>query len=690
MAAVRKTSYSAADIQVLEGLEPVRKRPAMYIGGTDATGYHHLLWEILDNSVDEVINGYASRIEVTLHKDGKTVTVADDGRGVPVDVMPKYKKTALEVILTTLHSGGKFEQGNYIHSGGLHGVGASVVNALSSSLIARVKRDGKHHVQTYAKGLATSKLKTEGKARGTGTTVTFTPDAEVFGLKAKFDPELIRDRLEAKSYLHRGMIVVFRDETQKPPREDTYQHDGGIAEYLAKVVAQRGKNTVPAAQRAPSPGPREPLVTSEEGLPETELTAQGGEIPSVPPVAAMQIPPGALFYRQGEGDVRLEVALVWTEATDEHIRSYVNGIPTPNGGTHEAGLRSGIVKAVRNYIETHGLAPKGVTLTAEDIREGVCGILSSYVIDPQFQGQTKGRLNNPETTAQVEGLVRPALEKWLNDTKTVAEPIIARIILAARAREASRAAAQQVSRKTAVSHRLNLPGKLADCASTNPQESELFIVEGDSAGGSAKQGRDRRTQAILPLRGKVLNAEQASTEKVGQNKELQDIVSALGCGIGEDFKAANLRYGKIFLLMDADSDGHHISTLLLTFFYRHMRDLIHNGCVFLAQPPLYKIEIGKDTFWALDDADRARILKEHGKGNAKPNIMRFKGLGEMTAEELKSTTLDPQRRIALKVTIPEHAALDTERTINDLLGKDVSARFKFIMERAGEVKELDV
>ena len=690
MAAVRKTSYSAADIQVLEGLEPVRKRPAMYIGGTDATGYHHLLWEILDNSVDEVINGYASRIEVTLHKDGKTATIVDDGRGIPIDVMPKYKKTALEVILTTLHSGGKFEQGNYIHSGGLHGVGASVVNALSSSLIARVKRDGKHHVQTYAKGLATSKLKTEGKARGTGTTVTFTPDAEVFGLKAKFDAELIRDRLEAKSYLHRGMIVVFRDETQKPAREDTYQHDGGIAEYLAKVVAQRGKNTVPAAQRSPSPGPREPLVSSEEGLPETELTAQGGEIPSVPPVAAMQIPPGALFNRQSEGDIRLEVALVWTEATDEHIRSYVNGIPTPNGGTHEAGLRSGIVKAVRNYIETHGLAPKGVTLTAEDIREGVCGILSSYVVDPQFQGQTKGRLNNPETAAQVEGVVRPALEKWLNDTKTVAEPIIARIILAARAREASRAAAQQVSRKTAVSHRLNLPGKLADCASTNPQESELFIVEGDSAGGSAKQGRDRRTQAILPLRGKVLNAEQASTEKVGQNKELQDIVSALGCGIGEDFKAANLRYGKIFLLMDADSDGHHISTLLLTFFYRHMRDLIRNGCVFLAQPPLYKIEIGKETFWALDDVDRARILKEHAKGNAKPNIMRFKGLGEMTAEELKSTTLDPRRRIALKVTIPEHAALETERTINDLLGKDVSARFRFIMERAGEVKELDV
>ncbi|TMA92601.1 MAG: type IIA DNA topoisomerase subunit B [Deltaproteobacteria bacterium] len=689
-AAVRKTRYSAADIQVLEGLEPVRKRPAMYIGGVDATGYHHLLWEILDNSVDEVINGYASRIEVTLHKDGKTITITDDGRGIPVDVMPKYKKPALEVILSTLHSGGKFEQGNYIHSGGLHGVGASVVNALSSSLVARVKRDGKHHVQTYAKGLATSKLKTEGKARGTGTTITFTPDADIFGLKAKFDPDLIRDRLEAKSYLHRGMIVVFRDETRKPAREDEFQHDGGIAEYLAKVVAQRGKNTVPAAQRVPPAAGAEPIVTTEEGLPETELTAQGGEIPSVPPVAAMQIPAGALFSKQSEGDVRLEIALVWTEATDEHLRSYVNGIPTPNGGTHEAGLRSGIVKAVRNYVETHGLQPKGVTLTAEDIREGICGILSSYVVDPQFQGQTKGRLNNPEVTAQVEGVVRPALEKWLNDTKTVAEPIVARIILAARAREASRAAAQQVTRKTAVSHRLNLPGKLADCASTNPQESELFIVEGDSAGGSAKQGRDRRTQAILPLRGKVLNTEQASVEKIGQNKELQDIVSALGCGIGEDFKAANLRYGKIFLLMDADSDGHHISTLLLTFFYRHMRDLIRNGSIFIAQPPLYKIEIGKDTYWALDDADRARIVKEHGKGNAKPNIMRFKGLGEMTAEELKSTTLDPRRRLALRVTIPADAALDTERTINDLLGKDVSARFRFIMERAGEVKELDV
>jgi len=635
--------YDSSAIQVLEGLEPVRKRPAMYIGGTDAVGYHHLLWEIVDNSVDEVMNGHASRITVTLHKGGKRVSVEDDGRGIPIDVMPKYKKPALEVILTTLHSGGKFEGENYLHSGGLHGVGSSVVNALSSELVAQVKRDGKRYEQTYGRGKTKSKLKTVGPARGTGTLITFEPDTEIFGAKLGFDTALIRERLEAKSYLHKGMEVVFIDETQSPKVETTFKHDGGIAEFITKVVTERGKALVPPGSTA--------------------------------------------FYKSHENGVRLELALAWTEATDEHIKSYVNGIPTKNGGTHENGFKAGVVKAVRNYIETHNLTPKGVTLTAEDIREGIVCILSAYVVEPQFQGQTKERLNNPEVQGHVDNVVRPAVEKWLNDNKTIAEPVVARIILAARAREASRAASQAVSRKSAVSHKLNLPGKLADCASTDPDESELFIVEGDSAGGTAKQGRDRKTQAILPLRGKVLNAEQASGEKVTSNKELQDIVSALGCGIGETVDLAKLRYGKVFLLMDADSDGHHISTLLLTFFYRHLRPLVRAGHVYLAQPPLYRIDIGKETHWALDDAHKDAILK-NVKGNAKPNVMRFKGLGEMTTDDLKDTTLDKKKRIALKVVVDNE--LETDRTINDLMGKDVSARFKFIMERAGEVKELDV
>lgn len=642
--ATKKETYTGADIQVLEGLEPVRKRPAMYIGGTDSTGYHHLLWEILDNSVDEVINGFATTVEVTLHKDSRSITVVDNGRGIPVDIMPKHKKPAVEVILTTLHAGGKFEQGNYIHSGGLHGVGSSVVNALARKLVVEIKRDGKKHVQTYARGRATSTLKAEGNARGTGTSVTFEPDPEIFGDKLKFDAELVRDRLEAKSYLHKGMTVVWKDETSSPHTSVTYKHDGGIAEYLTKVVTERNKPLVPMGSAA--------------------------------------------FYHSRDNGVRLEASLAWTEATDEHIRSYVNGIPTPLGGTHEAGLRSAVVKAVRNYIETHGIAPKGVTLTAEDIREGITAILSTYVVEPQFQGQTKGRLNNPEVSGQVDGVLRPALEKWLNDNKSIAESVVARIVLAARAREASRAASQAVSRKTAVSHRLNLPGKLADCSSTDPGLSELFIVEGDSAGGSAKQGRDRRTQAILPLRGKVLNAEQASTDKVTTNKELQDIVSALGCGIGSDFDISKLRYGRVFLLMDADSDGHHIATLLLTFFYRHLRPLIESGAIHIAQPPLYRVDIGKETYWALDEPDRDRIIKEKAKGNAKPNIMRFKGLGEMTPDELKETTLDPKHRLSLRVTIDK--PLETDRLINDLMGKDVSARFRFIMERASEVQDLDV
>jgi DNA gyrase subunit B len=386
--------------------------------------------------------------------------------------------------------------------------------------------------------------------------------------------------------------------------------------------------------------------------------------------------------------MRLDVALQWTQSTDEHVRSYVNGIPTGSGGTHENGFRSGLGKAVRNFIETHNLSPKGVTLTAEDIREGLVAVLSVFVAEPQFQGQTKDRLNNPEIMSAVDSQVRPALEHWLNSNISVAESIVARVILSARAREASRAAQQEVTRKTATSGRLTLPGKLSDCTSPGLADSELFVVEGDSAGGSAKQGRDRTRQAILPLRGKVLNTESASLAKVLENKELTDLVTALGCGLGKNFDLARLRYGKIIILADADSDGHHIATLLMTFIYRHMQPLIASGRVFLAQPPLYRIDIGKETFWALDDAHKARLLKLHGNGRSNPEITRFKGLGEMMPKVLWETTMNPRTRRLLRVEIADQIV--TDRVINELMGKDPSARFRFIMDRAEDAVELDV
>jgi DNA gyrase subunit B len=633
--------YTAKDIDVLEGLEPVRKRPAMYIGGTDTHGYHHLLWEIVDNSVDETINGYATRIEVVLDEDHRGATVTDNGRGIPVDTHPKFKKSALELILTTLHAGGKFEGKSYQVAGGLHGVGASVVNALSSDMTATVWRGGKTYSQSYQRGKAKAKLKRGGKTSKRGTSIHFRPDTEIFGKRTIFDTNRVAERLEAKTYLHRGLKIVFVDEKTGDRRE--FEHPGGIVDFLEKLVAERGK-------------------------------------PSVHKDA---------FTIEHEEDPRFEVALRWTEATDEVIRSYANGIPTGSGGTHENGFKQGLAKAIRNHMETHKLMPKGVKIAADDIREGLVALVSVYVEEPQFQGQTKDRLNNPEITAQIETSVRTAFEQWLLNNKTSAESIIARVIISARARAASRAASQQVSRKTAVSHRLNLPGKLADCSSTNPDDSELFLVEGDSAGGNAKQGRDRKTQAILPLRGKVLNAERASQAQILGNRELQDIVSALGCGIGKDFDISKLRYGRVFLLMDADSDGHHIATLLLTFFYRLLPQLIKAGHIYLAQPPLYRIDIGKDVHWALDDEERDRIVAEAPK-NAKVEISRFKGLGEMTAAELKETTLDKTRRRALRVTVD--GEIEADRVFSELMGKDPSARFSFIMERApqAEAVELDV
>lgn len=642
---VEVSSYSAKDIDVLEGLEPVRHRPGMYIGGTGSSGLHHLVKEILDNAIDEAMNGHASEITVTLHEDEESVTIEDDGRGIPVDKHPKFKKTALEIILTTLHAGGKFSDRSYTSAGGLHGVGASVVNALSEELEAHVCRDGYEWKQKFSRGKAASKVVKGKKTRKHGTKIFFRPDSEIFR-STKFSAKTVETILREKAFLNGGLKINWICEGDGNGGK-TFCFPEGLKSFLEYTLKQN------------------------------KLTITAGE---------------PLCFERSNG-IKVEVAFCWTESTHERMSSYVNGIHTAEGGSHVDGFRSGLAKGVRNYISVHNLLPRGVKLVAEDIREGLVGIISvnvpGSVSQLQFQGQTKDKLNNPEVAAPVENMVR-GIENHLNQNPKIAGLIIERIILAAKARSAARSAAQGVSRKVGVSHRLNLPGKLADCSSTRPDKSELFIVEGDSAGGSAKQGRDRKTQAILPLRGKILNSVASSAAKIKDNKELSDLVSALGCGVGDQINLGKLRYGKVIILTDADADGMHIAALLMAFFFKFMRPLVESGHLYIGMSPLYRIKIGTgaraETIWVYSDEEKEEVISKKG-ARRKVSITRFKGLGEMNPGTLWNTTLNPKLRVLLRVCIDDE--LLAIEMLENLLGKDASSRYELIQQNAHRL-ELDV
>jgi topoisomerase-4 subunit B len=640
-------SYSAKDIEVLEGLEPVRRRPGMYIGGTDTTAMHHLVAEILDNAMDEVVAGFATHLEITVEKDN-WITISDNGRGIPVDPHPKFKnKSALEVILTTLHSGGKFDGKVYQTSGGLHGVGSSVVNALSDKLEVEVARDRKIWRQEYARGKPKGPLKAVGNGNKRGTTIRFHPDPEIFG-EAAFSVNRLFRMARAKAYLFAGADVRWTcdpsliEKDSEVPAETILKFPGGLGDYLTTLVNGRA------------------TLTERPFVEDAHLPDDAG---------------------------RVEWAIAWPEDGAGEVSSYCNTVPTPEGGSHVQGLRSGLTRALKAYGDLTN--KRGASaITADDVMDGAVIVLSLFFKSPQFQGQTKEKLASPEAARLVEAVVKDHLDHWLTGDPKSADELLSRII--ERAEERARAKkAIEFSRKTAT-RKLRLPGKLADCSREGSDGTELFLVEGDSAGGSAKQARSRETQAVLPLRGKILNVATASIDKFQGNQELADLVQAMGCGIRDKFDVSKLRYERVVIMTDADVDGAHIASLLITFFYREMRGLIDAGRLYLAQPPLYRLTQGGTTIYARDDAHKDELLKTAFKGRGKIEISRFKGLGEMPPMSLKETTMDPEKRTLLRVVIPQGETGMTSARVESLMGRKPELRLAFIQEHAREAENLDV
>jgi topoisomerase-4 subunit B len=643
------SDYSAKDIEVLEGLEPVRRRPGMYIGGTDDNALHHLAAEIIDNAMDEAVAGHADFIEVTLEA-GNWLTVRDNGRGIPVDPHPKFPKlSALEVILTTLHSGGKFSGKSYETSGGLHGVGSSVVNALAERMEVEVARDRTLFGHAFERGKPVQKLKNLGPIHNRrGTTVRFKPDAEIFGQLA-FAPARLHRLCRSKAYLFRGVEIRWKCDAalvagSDTPADAVLHFPGGLADFLAASI--EGRATV-----VPAP------FAGEVGFTESG---------------------------SGEKAGRAEFALTWLEQGDGFLNTYANTIPTPQGGTHEAGLRAALVKGLRAYGELKR-DKRAATLTADDIFGGLAGMLSVFIRDPQFQGQTKDKLTSPEAARLVEAALRDHFDHWLTGDPATADNLLAWAV--ERAEERIRRKEQKDTPRKSATRKLRLPGKLADCSRASAEGTELFLVEGDSAGGSAKQARERETQAVLPLRGKILNVASASADKLRANQELKDLIEALGCGVGERFDLARLRYGRVVIMTDADVDGAHIAALLMTFFYKELPELVRQGRVHLAQPPLYRLQAGGKTVYARDDADKDRLMKRDFKANQKVEVSRFKGLGEMPPAALKETTMDPRKRTLLKVVLPPEERARTSELIEALMGRRPELRFKFIQDNAAKLDE---